>query len=447
MTQLRDIVPGRAVQLGTVDGETGVVEQSFQIATGVVAVPAFRLRFQEALSPAGDVLQVSVNVPGVEPGYWALERNSHDQRRTGRDGVVDRREPGFLVHHMLQDIRGIDAGEADRAHAKDFRVLVGGYPAKFAATGAVDEGLGDIGVALAGNDPELKGGSGGGNAHLVYIPGSAWRGQVTPVRILPRTSLPRVVTHTEPIMHVVSLHPFDPNVVQAYIAALQGGAIDTAWAAWFDDGMQDADYQMRRGSERGANRVTLGLAKALAASHPVFINDPFGLTFWEAQVDRQMGMLMRPPARAFQEYGIEQAAVRAMPVRLDYQMGMMGGAWIPARLMDQAQALLDEHLERSVKRLVAAECDPYPVVGLTYEAVAYARSRDLGLYEALDVVGPNGEGLPGANVVMPDRKRIDPAIRARIDAASQPEKKPGLLSRLFGRGTPPVSSNGRHPEG
>ncbi|HYI24763.1 MAG TPA: hypothetical protein VD767_05065, partial [Thermomicrobiales bacterium] len=102
-------------------------------------------------------------------------------------------------------------------------------------------------------------------------------------------------------------------------------------------------------------------------------------------------------------------------------------------------------LERSVKRLMAAEYDPYPITGLLFEAVSYARDRGLGLYEALDVVGPNGEGLPGATVTVADRKRIDPALLARIDAASQPEKKPGLLSRLFGRGARTVPSNGRHP--
>jgi hypothetical protein len=248
-------------------------------------------------------------------------------------------------------------------------------------------------------------------------------------------------------MHVVSLHPLDLDVVKAYVAALQGGEIDAAWGGWFDPRLRDDLAQVRQGNEQAANRITLGLARALATSQPVYINNPFGLSFWEAQVDRPVGMLMRPPARAFQEFGIDPATVRAMPIRLDLQLGMMGGAWVPARLIDQMQALLDEHLERSVKRLVAAEYDPYPIVGLMGEAIAYAREGGFGLFEALDVVGPSGEGLPGATIVLADRKRIDPDLRQRIDAASQPEKKPGFLSRLFGRGRPPVSSNGRHPEG
>ncbi|HYI24414.1 MAG TPA: hypothetical protein VD767_03305 [Thermomicrobiales bacterium] len=246
-------------------------------------------------------------------------------------------------------------------------------------------------------------------------------------------------------MHVVSLHPFDPEVLRRYVPALQGGEIDPAWGGWFDERLRDDVVQMRQGSEPAANRITLGLAKALAATQPVFVHDPFGLSFWEAQVDRPIGMLMRPPARAFQEHGMNQVMVQVMPVRLDLQLGMMGGAWIPARLMEQAQAMLDDHLERSVKRLMAAEYDPYPITGLLFEAVSYARDRGLGLYEALDVVGPNGEGLPGATVIAADRKRIDPALVARIAAASQPEKKPGLLSRLFGRGPGTVPSNGRHP--
>ncbi len=246
-------------------------------------------------------------------------------------------------------------------------------------------------------------------------------------------------------MHVVSLHPIDLDVVERYVAALRGGEIDPAWRGWFDATLRQDLSSVREGSEQAANRITLGLARALATTQPVFVNDPFGLSFWEAQVDRPIGMLMRPPARAFQEFGIDQAHVRAMPIRLDLQLGMMGGAWIPARLMDQALALLDDHLERTVKRLVAADHDPWPVVGLMHEAVSYARDRGLGLYEALDVVGPGGEGLPGARVILADPKRLDPGLQRRIAAASEPEKKPGLLARLFGRGQAPSTSNGTRP--
>jgi len=235
-------------------------------------------------------------------------------------------------------------------------------------------------------------------------------------------------------MHVITLHPIDPETVDRYVAALGEGSPDAVRA--------------RAGDERAAMRLTLGLATALGQSAPVFTGpDAFGLTFWEAQVDRPIGMLMRPPARLFIEAGLDAAVARAMPTRLDFQLGMMGGAYIPARLIDQAFRLLDDHMERSVRRLVAAEYDPMASFGLMYETVAWARERKLGLYEALDVVGPNGEGLPGATLVRPDRRRLDRAVAERIIACQTPPKKPGLFQRLLGRGAPAASANGHLPEG
>ena len=99
-----------------------------------------------------------------------------------------------------------------------------------------------------------------------------------------------------------------------------------------------------------------------------------------------------------------------------------------------------------MKRLVAAEYDPMPTIGLMHEAVAYARDRGLGLYEAMDVVGPDGEGIPGATVVWPDQKRLDPALRDRIVAYQKLPKRPSLIKRLLGRGTVSLAPNGRPPD-
>ena len=247
-------------------------------------------------------------------------------------------------------------------------------------------------------------------------------------------------------MEIVSLHPLDLDVARRYVESLRGGEVEPAWRGWFSERLLEDVARMAAGDELAANRVTLGMARALSYHQPLFVHQPFGLTFWEAHVDRPIGMLMRPPSRLFQDAGFAPAAVRAMPIRLDLQHGMMGGAYIPARLMDQAHALIEDHLERTVKRLVAAEHDPMPTIGLMYEAVAYARDRGFGLYEAMDVVGPDGEGIPGATVVWPDPKRLDPAFRELIVAYQKPPKRPGLIKRLLGRGTVSLVPNGRPPD-
>jgi hypothetical protein len=40
-----------------------------------------------------------------------------------------------------------------------------------------------------------------------------------------------------------------------------------------------------------------------------------------------------------------------------------------------------------------------------------------------------------------EKKQMDPALRARIEAAITPEKKPGLFGRLFGRKRPESDEN------
>lgn len=231
-------------------------------------------------------------------------------------------------------------------------------------------------------------------------------------------------------MELVSLHPFDPEIAERYVAALRGDAVpDPAWS-WWDPGLLEAVEQSRAASEDAANRLSLGLAWALSGEHPAFAKQGFGLTVWEARIDRGVGMLMRPPSRLFVEAGLDRAAVQEMPIRIDLHAGRMGGAYIPARLMGNLSELLETKLERMARRLNDAEYDPFAMLGLLHDAVTYARERDLGLYEALDAVGP---AIPGMTLVEADRKRIDPELRRRIQAAITAERKPGLFGRLFGR--------------
>lgn len=233
-------------------------------------------------------------------------------------------------------------------------------------------------------------------------------------------------------MEFISLHPFDMKVAEAYITAVLGkGDPDPRWASWWRDDLRVAMDELAEGRESGANRLTTGLALAMMTEHPAFLQEGFGFTTWEARVDRGVGMLMRPPARIFMDAGVERRLVEDMPIRIDLQGGMMGGAYVPDRLIDKLDELLDQRLERMAKRLKDAEFDPFPMISLMRQSVDYAKERHLGLYEAIDVV------VPGMNVIRaPERKQMDPALRQRIEAAITPDKKPGLFGRLFGRKKP-----------
>lgn len=233
-------------------------------------------------------------------------------------------------------------------------------------------------------------------------------------------------------MEFISLHPFDSGIANAYIDAVLGKREpEPAWASWWTDDLRTALEELGAGRESAANRLTVGLAQAMAMEHPAFLQEGFGLTTWEARVDRGVGMLMRPPARIFVDAGVDRRLVDAMPIRIDLQSGMMGGAYVPDRLIGQLDSLIDERLERMAKRLKDAEYDPFPMIGLMRQAVTYAKERNLGLYEAIDVVTPDMQVIRAA-----EKKKMDPALRDRIEKAIAAEKKPGLFGRLFGRKKP-----------
>lgn len=235
-------------------------------------------------------------------------------------------------------------------------------------------------------------------------------------------------------MELMSLHPFDREVAERYVAALKGEVEpDEAWRGWWSPSFPAAVGEMARGSEVAANRVSLGLAWALASAYPSFAQVGFSLTTWEARVDRGVGMLMRPPSRLFGDAGLDRRALHAMPIRLEMMGGgMMGGAYVPARLMDNLAELADSRLERMAKRIHDAENDPFMVLDLMQRAIGFAHERGMGLYEAQDAIG--SMAIPGLQIVEAvDRKRMDPELRARIQAAITPERRRGFFGRLFGR--------------
>lgn len=246
-------------------------------------------------------------------------------------------------------------------------------------------------------------------------------------------------------MDVISLHPFDPAIAERYVAALNGTLPPLpAWSSWWSDALPKALAQARAGDEKAANRISLGLAWALADEHPSYLIPGFGLSIWEARIDRGVGMLLRPPSRLFVDAGMDVAISRAMPIRLDTQLGMMGGAYVPPRLVPQLHDLLETRFDRTVRRLVAAEYDPLAIMGPVREAMDRARAQGHGLFEALDAFGPDGQGMPGMRVFMADPKRMDRAFRQRIELARREPRKQGFFKRLLRRtsGSQQVTLNG-----
>lgn len=245
-------------------------------------------------------------------------------------------------------------------------------------------------------------------------------------------------------MEHTSLHPLDLEIVRPYVAALHDDDAalpvlgDETWVTHIVESARRGYAKARTGDETGACAVTYGLARLLAARHPTFFHEGVSLTTWEARFDRGAGMLLRPPSRLFIEEGLDVWASRSMPIRLDFGRGLMGGAFVPARLVPDFEKLLEARIERIVRRLIDAEVDGVAVMGLMLETCAYARARELGLLEGVDVVVPDEPASipPGGRVVLADKKRIDPALRVRLEQAAKPPKKPGLVARLLGRGRP-----------
>lgn len=234
-------------------------------------------------------------------------------------------------------------------------------------------------------------------------------------------------------MELCSLHPFDESRVREFVNSLVAFG-DDAHPAHNQEAVRALD-QINRGEVRGAYALTYAMARDFAARQPSYAHPGISLTTWEARVDRGAGMLMRPPSRFLIDAGLDPALARRLPIRLELSRGMMGGAYIPARLVGDFEQLLNARLERTLNRLAEAEWDGVAVVGMLIELAEYASSRGLGIYEAMDVVTNEGQapGIPGASVVTADRRRLAKPLRTRLELAAKPPKSPGLFARLIGR--------------
>ncbi len=245
-------------------------------------------------------------------------------------------------------------------------------------------------------------------------------------------------------MQPSALHPFDPTVADAFVRALAGSetvqlpGLDPIWSRQILDQARAGYARAVQGQERGFTELTAAFGAAVSALHPTFQHDGLSLTSWEAQIDRGAGMLLRPPARFLIDAGLDPTIARQLAIRLDFTLGMMGGAYVPPRLVPQLSALLEHRFDRLVKRLVDADIDPLPHMSMLIAAVDYAQARGLGLFETLGVVIPEAAASlpPETQIVVFDRKRLDPDLRKRIELAAKPVKEPGKLSRLLGRAKP-----------
>lgn len=225
-------------------------------------------------------------------------------------------------------------------------------------------------------------------------------------------------------MHQICLHLYSPELATQYIQALKGEG-EPAWSWWQSDLTELMTDDV---TEAEANRLTSGIALVMAEAYPSFYADGCGLTPWEAMIDRGVGMLMRPPARIFVNHGHNPYLIDKMPIRLDIQGGFpMAGAWIPPHLIPNLHTMIDERMDLWAKRIHEAEMDPFPMLNTFHMATSEAMKHGLGLIESMDVLPP------GSQVVQtPERKKMDPEMRARIQAAITEEKQ-SLMGKLFRR--------------
>jgi hypothetical protein len=227
-------------------------------------------------------------------------------------------------------------------------------------------------------------------------------------------------------MHQICLHLYSPDIATRYIQALRGEE-DPRWSWWEDDLPM---FLTRAVSEIEANKLTSGIALAMAEQNPTFFYDSCGLTTWEAMIDRGVGMMMRPPARIFVDHGHNPYLINSMPIRLDMQGGFpMAGAWVPPHLLPRLYEMIETRMDLWARRIHEAELDPYPLLTTLHMAAEEAMKHGLGLIESMDVLPP------GSRVVeTPDRKKMDPEMRARIQAAISQDRQ-GLIDKLFRRGS------------
>ncbi len=233
-------------------------------------------------------------------------------------------------------------------------------------------------------------------------------------------------------MELYSLHPLPEDEVATFLQRIVSNQQPADSNA---TGSMGSEFWFRRLAGNPAprpNDLSIGLAGWLSLRQPVFARQGLSLSSWEARVDRSSGMMLRPPSRLFVDAGADSAIARSMPIRIEGGDAMMGGAYVPARLMRSYLERLEQHSERSARRLNEAELDGPELTALLMEAARFASDRGFGLYEAVDLLdGADPNTWPTSAYVIPratDRSEVE-----RIRLASAPPKEPGLIARLLRR--------------
>ncbi|HRA47004.1 MAG TPA: hypothetical protein PK819_02925 [Thermomicrobiales bacterium] len=214
-----------------------------------------------------------------------------------------------------------------------------------------------------------------------------------------------------------TLHPITMADVTAFLQSAQGPG-DAANLAWLETV-----------GDKGMQRVLSNLALYLAQRYPTFYFEDVSLTFWEASIERGLGMLLRPPSRLLTDGGMDRLVAARFPIRLDQYGGPMGGAYIPASLVLQAVELLESKHVRQVHRLHDAGLDPVANLGSMIVALRTAAELGTGVFEAARIaLPPNAQ-----NVTVAAREGLPEDLRHMLELAAKPAKTPGLISRLTHR--------------
>lgn len=223
-----------------------------------------------------------------------------------------------------------------------------------------------------------------------------------------------------------TLHPVTTETVSEFLRAVDSDSGNVS----VERARQGIAW-MRAGDSRGPDVVSHSLATFLTGRAPVFAMADVSFSGWEASIDRGVGMLLRPPSRLFVDAGMDRSVAQAFPIRLDPQRGMMAGSYVPPHLIGDLHDLLEQRMDRQLRRLQEAELEPVITLGAMLRAIAYAREHKTGLLEAMDVLHPQIDAIQIVQITR--RKDIDPQLLKRLDEAIKPPKQPGLIARLFGR--------------
>jgi hypothetical protein len=367
-------------------------------------------------------------VGAIEPGRWTVIGNEHHESPLWNENAGNLRKHGPFVSHIFEKVCqdkllefAVTKWQVRGGHRNHARVscrLPGNLMHRYAMPIQLDL------RRLTGWCPVP-----GLETELLRVDHNWRNSQLAPEAVFgARSTQPKVCQR----MELYSLHPIPDNAASTFLQLLSplalpadGNTVDHLRGRfWFD--------RIAGAVDPRPNDLTFGLGAWLATSQPVFARPGLSLSSWEAQVDRGSGMLLRPPSRMFIDAGLDPALARAMPIRIERGDGMMGGAWVPARSMEDYLGRLDANLERSVRRMNEAELDGAAMMGLMYEAARYAHSSGFGLYEVVDLLDPTDRATwpPDSRVIV---CTSDKALEDRIRLATEPRKEPGLIARLLGR--------------